>query len=176
MDALTSLSLSQTNQSLGTAGTVTTPGTDATQRHRSNRLWQPRGLLWLQQRFLGYVSHQRFHETPTPGQQDDRVDLRTAMQNTDQPPTPLKRNTAGLTMEVLRFLWRILKWPVTGTVSMVIVTTILVWIVAAFYTFTSNAFLKSFCEMKLPLIRNRVCYGYDSTLKQLLQEKAATDF
>lgn len=89
-------------------------------------------------------------------------------------PIQLYRNTTM--MEVLRFLWWILKWPVTGIVTMVFVATMLVWIVAAFYTLTSNAFLSSFCEMKLPLIRNKVCYGYDSTLKQLLQEKAATDF
>ena len=176
MDALTSLSLGQSSQSLGIASIVTTPSTDATQRNESNRLWRPCSLLWLPQRLVAYVFHQQVHDTPTPGQQDACANLGTGTQNTDQPPTQLNRNTTGYTIEVLRFLWWILRWPVTGIVTMVIVATILVWIVAAFYTLTSNAFLNSFCEMKLPLIRNKVCYGYDSTLKQLLQEKATTDF
>lgn len=96
------------------------------------------------------------------------------MQNTGQPPIQLYKNTTMI--EVLRLLWRVLKRPVTGIVTMVIVATMLVWIVAACYTLTSNAFLNSFCEMKLPLIRNKVCYSYDLTLKQLLQEEGTTDF
>lgn len=68
VDALTSLSLSQSSRSLGTTSTVSISGTDATQRNNSNRLWQPRSVLWLQQRLLVSVFHQQVHETPTPGQ------------------------------------------------------------------------------------------------------------
>ena len=82
----------------------------------------------------------------------------------------------GFMMEILKFLWRIFKWPVIGISTVVIAVMTLVWVVAAFYTLTSNAFLNSFCEMKLSLIRDTVCSGYDSTLKQMLQQKSATDF
>ena len=79
-------------------------------------------------------------------------------------------------MEILKFLWRIFEWPVIGISTVVIVAMIVVWLVAAFYTLTSNALLNSFCELMLPLVRDKVCSGYDPTLKQMLQPKYATDF
>lgn len=176
MDALTSLSISQSSQSVGNTSVVGAPDTEPTQMNKSNHVWQPLRLLWQPKRLLAYTPHQQVHGTPRPGKQDNCINLGTGVQNTDQSSTQPNRKSAGSTIQVLGYLWWILRWPVIGIVTLIIVATILVWIVAAFYTLTSNAFLNSFCEMKLPLIRDKICHGYDSALKQLLQEKAATDF
>ena len=80
------------------------------------------------------------------------------------------KSILGPTLQVLKLLWR------TGLPQLVLVAAILIWTLAAFYTFTSNAFLNSFCEMKLPIVRNIVCSGYDSTMVQMQDRNSVTDF
>lgn len=192
VNAFTRLSISQSSQPLGTSSTVSTA---STQRKVSYRFWQHGNLLWLQQQFSGYF-HRQVHEKPTPGQQDgthsikllssvepfrhslqsNRVNLGTGLQNTSQTPFEPCQTTLGVMVEALKYLWWIFRWPVIGIATVAAVALIAIWLIATFYTLTSNAFLNSFCEKKLPLIRNMICSEYDSALKQMLQQRDVIDF
>lgn len=195
-NAVTSLSISQSSQPSGTSTTPSTATTVTAQGKIFNRLWLPSNLPWLRQRFSGYTAHQQVHETPRPCQQDDtqsvkslpsaevlhhssasgRVNLGTRLRNTLQVALEPCETTLKPMVEATGFVWGILRWPVTVIGTLVIGAMVVIWVVALGYTFTSNAFLNSFCEMKLPLIREMVCSEYDATLKQMLQQTATTDF
>lgn len=183
-DAPASLSSSQSSQPLDTASTVNIASTKSTQKENEDRLWN---LLWLQQRFSQKKCHRQVHETPTLGRQDGissvepadvtlGTTLETGLQNTIRSFFEPCVTILDLVLKALKWLWWIFRWSVIGVVIVVVAAAILVWVVAAFYTLTSNAFLNSFCEMKLPLIRDMICSGYDSALAQMLLQTHATDF
>ena len=176
VNSLTSLSIGQSNQPVGISSTISTArtgnttGTDTTQKSESHGFWRYGNLPWLQRRFLGQTYHPQVYVTPMPGQQDgprsakslpsverlhhslESDHLGTGWQNMTRSHLAPYETVLGFMMEILKFLWWIFEWPVIWISTVVIAAMVVVWVVAAFYTLTSNAFLNSFCEMKLPLI------------------------
>ena len=71
----------------------------------------------------------------------------------------------------LRLFWWFFQRPIYLVLSLLC----FIEIIALSYTVTSNAFLNTFCEMKLPGLRDWVCSDWDTDRVRRLHTQAATD-